>query len=252
VAVGALLVVPWLIRGYVLSGYPFFPSEMGDLQLSWRIPAGVGRHELLYERAFARIRSTVDVETDYPWVAHWLALELLENREFLLPVGTLAVGAAAAAWLAFRGRRTPLARIAVIAFVALALWWWLAPDPRFAVPLLWTAASIAVLIAIELSSWSGQFEARAVKLMLAVAVVAGAFLSFSPSQVRFSQRFEALEPAKLVEGRFGSGEPVRVGRGCCNDLPCAEGDPSRIYLRRPGHLEAGFCTAPDCPPKPPR
>ena len=32
----AALFIPWVLRGYVLSGYPFFPSTIGALPVDWR------------------------------------------------------------------------------------------------------------------------------------------------------------------------------------------------------------------------
>ena len=241
----ALLVVPWLIRGWVLSGYPLFPSEVGNLGLSWRIPAGVGRKEFLYERAFARLQAMADPHGEQAWIAHWFGLEWVESREFLLPAMAVLVAGTAAVVLAIRGRRTPAARTLVVTFAAVAFWWLLAPHPRFAVPLLWVAASITVLVALDLSRWKGT-AAAAAKLALSLAVVAGSFGPIGHLRISFAQGFEPAGPEKFTEGRLGSGDPIRVEKGCCFDAPCVRGDPSRIYSRRPGHPAAGYCSFPGC------
>lgn len=241
----ALLVVPWLIRGWVLSGYPLFPSEVGNLGLSWRIPAGVGRKEFLYERAFARLQAMNDPRGEQTWVAHWFSLEWAENREFLLPAISLLVAGAAAAVLAIRGRRTPAARTLVVTFAAVAFWWLLAPHPRFALPLLWVAASSTVLVALDLSRWK-ETTTAAVKLALSLAVVAGALDPVGQLRISFAQGFEPPGPERFAEGRLGSGEPIHVLQGCCYDAPCVRGDPGKIYSRRPGHPEAGYCSFPGC------
>ena len=244
----AVLVVPWLVRGAVLSGYPLFPSEIGDLGLSWRVPAGVGPRELLYERAFARLRADADFTADYPWVRHWLRLEWLENREFLIPAATLLVAGLFAAILALRQRRPlPMARSAVPVGAALVLWWALAPDPRFAVPLLWCAACLAVLFALELAHWRTDLAPRAARVLLAAAVVAGAFAEQWRISLSFRNGFEPPGPERYAEGRLGSGEPVHVFRGCCLDPPCVVfGNPANLYLRRPGDFSSGFCAGAGC------
>ena len=246
IAAGAL-VVPWLARGAVLSGYPLFPSEIGDLRLPWRLAAGVGHRELLYERAFARMRADADFTTDYPWVRHWLALEWLENREFLIPSATLLVAGSLAAVLALRQRRQlPMARSATAVGSALVVWWALAPDPRFAIPVIWCAASLAVLFALELAPWKTLFAPRAARLLLALAVVAGAFAEPWKISLSFAKDFEPPGPERAVEGRLGSGERIRVSQGCCLDPTCVWGDPAKIYLRRPGDLSSGFCAGAGC------
>jgi len=241
------LVLPWLVRGAVLSGYPLFPSEIADLRLPWRIPAGVGRRELLYERAFARLRADADSATDYSWVRHWFRLEWLENREFLIPALALLVVGPFAAALGVRQRRPlPMARAALAVALGLVVWWVLAPDPRFALPLIWCAACLAVLFALELIPWQTELAPRAARVVLALAVVAGAFSEPGRISLSFRKGFEAPGPERFAEGRLGSGEPVHVFRGCCLDAPCVFGDPANVHLRRPGDFSSGFCSGAGC------
>jgi hypothetical protein len=247
-AIAALVVVvPWLVRGAVLSGYPLFPAEIGDLGLPWRLPAGVGHRELLYERAFARMRADANFTADYPWVRHWLSLEWLENREFLIPVVTLLAAGTLAAVLALRHRRRlPMARSATAVGAALVLWWVLAPDPRFAMAPIWCAASLAVLCALELVPWKTASAPRATRLVLALAVVAGAFSEPWRISLSFAKDFEPPGPERFVEGRLGTGEPVRVSGGCCLEPTCVWGDPANVYLRTPGDFSSGFCSGAGC------
>ena len=242
-----VLVVPWLVRGAVLSGYPLFPSEIADLGLPWRIPRGVGHRELLYERAFARLRADADLTTDYSWVRHWFGLEWLENREFLIPALALLVAGPVAILLGFRQRRPlPMARSTLPVGVSLVVWWVLAPDPRFALPLIWCAACLAVLFALELMPWKGELAPRAARVLLALAVLAGAFSEPWRISLSFRKGFEPPGPEQFAEGRLGSGEAVRVFRGCCLDPPCVVGDPAKVHLRRPGDFSYGFCSGAGC------
>src|SRR5438105_1899315 len=242
------LVVPWLVRGAVLSGFPLWPSELVDVGLPWRIRAGLGHRELLYERAFARFRADADFTTDYSWVRHWLSLEWRENREFLLPAATLLVAGSVAAVLAFRQRRgLAMARAALPAAAALVVWWLLAPDPRFAIPLIWFAASLAALFMLELTPWKEEVAGRAARTLLALALVAGAFTGPWRISLSFARSFEAPGPEQFQVGRLGSGESVHIFRGCCLDPPCVVfEDPANIYLRRPGDFSSGFCAGAGC------
>jgi len=241
------LVVPWLVRGAVLSGYPLFPSEVADLGLPWRLPAGVGHRELLYERAFARLRADADFTGDYAWVRHWLSLEWLENREFVIPAATLVLAGSLAAVLALRQRRQlPMARSAAAVAAALVVWWVLAPDPRFAMPLIWCAAVLAALFALELMPWRTAVAPRAARALLALAVVAGAFAEPWRISLPFAKDFETAGPERFAEGRLGSGEAVRIFRGCCLDPTCVFGDPADLYLRRRGDFSSGFCSGAGC------
>jgi len=164
---------------------------------------------LLYERAFARLRADADLTAGYPWVRHWLSLEWLENREFVIPLATVLVAGSLAAVLAVRQRRQlPMARAAAAVAAALVFWWLLAPDPRFAMALIWCAASLAVLFALELVRWKNVLAPRAARLLLALAVVAGAFSEPWRISLSFAKGFEPPGTEKFAEGRLGSGERV--------------------------------------------
>lgn len=139
-----------------------------------------------------------------------------------------------------------MARSALPAGVSLAVWWVLAPDPHFALPLIWCAACLAVLFALELMPWNHELAPRAARVLLALAVVAGAFSEPSRISLSFRKGFEPPGPEQFAEGRLGSGEPVHVFRGCCLDPPCVFGDPANVHLRRPGDLSSGFCSGAGC------
>src|SRR5262245_54558266 len=105
---------------------------------------------------------------------------------------------------------------------------------------------LAVLFALELMPWKRELAPRAARVVLALAVVAGAFSEPWRISLSFGKGFEPPGPEKFAEGRFGSGEPVRVFRGCCLDPPCVFGDPENVFLRRPGDFSSGFCSGAGC------
>ncbi len=237
-AVGVAAGLPWIGRGLISSGYPLYPSTVGNLKFPWRIPEVDVRHIGLFARAFARFRSSSDYVhvQDYPWVRHWLSVEWLDDRVFLIPVVGIGCAALVLAFLALRAHRVPAGWPSLLPSCASLLFWWLvAPEPRFLGPREWILfAQFAILV--------GDFAAspqalRVFWACLALLVQGGAFWSAYPGVS--ADHFAPLPPERYQWSRMASGEPVHLYDGCCLEIPCG----SRLehqHLRRPGDWSSGL------------
>jgi hypothetical protein len=237
----ALFLGPWMARGLVMSGYPLFPSTLGNPHLSWRVPEEVAHQESRYIAAFAR-RPGLPVEEvlgSSEWISHWLSKAWLSNREFLLPVvlTLLCLGGCALARL--RGRRVPLPPL-VPTLAALALWWMLAPALRFAGPLLWLLAAQSYLALSLALDGPASLSWRQVTVPLFAVLALGGFVPPPPLETGFPPPVtERSEPLRLP-----SGDVIKQDRGKCWEPPCAYEQSPRLRLRRPGDLSAGFTVEP--------
>ncbi len=243
---GTVADLPWMLRGLRLSGYPLYPSTLLDLHLPWRVPEAESRHELLYDRAFARFQSTVDFahRSAYPWVRHWLAIEWLDDRVFLIPALAIALGLVTLAIAAAKTRRLPPAWPCLLPSLAAVVFWWaVAPDPRFATPLQWVlAAEILALVGFYARADVGR------KLLwgfLAVPAVAGALVAARPDVPL--DRFAPLPREHFEPATLASGEAVHRYLGCCLEVPCSD-HPERLRLRRPGDWSGGLTSDRVAPP----
>jgi hypothetical protein len=149
--ISVLFLVPWFCRGYIISGYPLFPSELGRIHFDWMVPHEAALSErnwvLSWARAPDRDWRSVLVNRDWirPWVATTIADPIVLKALILLGGGSLLI-ALSRPWryrkdsfLAWCGLTSPI-------ILSLLFWFFTAPNPRFAHATLWIlAADVAYL-----------------------------------------------------------------------------------------------------------
>jgi hypothetical protein len=250
-AICAAIATPWLAHGVILSGFPLYPAPWPDLGIGWRMDRANVLENYRWVYAFARWpgHSWAEVTASRHWVAVWFGREWLNNRAFLLPAALAVAGTVALASGLLAGRRPPRSLFAALGPVlfGIATWWLLAPDTRFAGPLLWSAGGLLALAGA--SSWLPLSDGwvRWTAAVVALAVAGGAFLGWQPS-FAWRSDFPALRHNQAtVKVRLSSGEVVDASvRADCWDPPCAFGPPldPRLRLRKPGKWSAGFTLEP--------
>ena len=99
-----LFSVPWLCRGYITSGYPFYPSELGRINFDWTVPAETAQYEkdwiLSWGRAPQQDFHSVLKNEDWFWP--WLVTNLGDAifwKSLLLAVAGLILVVATRPWL---------------------------------------------------------------------------------------------------------------------------------------------------------
>jgi hypothetical protein len=177
------LVGPWLVRGYVLSGYPLFPLTMLSSRADWRVPPGVAQNAAADIRDFSWsglpdfAESTTAGQVPAAFAAHlqrddthpavwgrWLAsLVVTGPIEIVVPaaLGVLALGIIVARRR--NRRRTGWWWALAPPLVGAAAWVAMSPNPRFGYASLWSAAAVACA-----GAWPGNGVRRA---RIALAVV---------------------------------------------------------------------------------
>ena len=152
---GAILVMPFLARTTILSGYPFFPLQfplagIGD----WKADPAVMSQYVEYTRAFNRVNEQHQpIETtlrlSFPgWMAAWY------RYLFIFDKVVIALAAGAIVYLLFRIKKLqktiplPAQWIMAACGAQLISWFIVSPDPRFAYgPLLCIIALAVMLVA---------------------------------------------------------------------------------------------------------
>ena len=102
----AVLFVPWVIRGYVLSGYPLFPSTIGGVAFDWQVPPESVKATRDGITVWAGSRSAQSYKPGLGWIPDWVVqIALLRGasrcsfpRSFRSPafVGCLAAASSSA------------------------------------------------------------------------------------------------------------------------------------------------------------
>jgi hypothetical protein len=143
--------VPWVCRGYITSGYPLYPSELGALHFDWTVPHEAASSDKKWVLSWARdpTRDADSVLANNDWFRPWLSTTLSDP----LVLKSLVLGAAGLilSLISAPGRwrmvsfRQCCFLVTPILF-SLVFWFLTAPDPRFAGATIWTlAADIAYL-----------------------------------------------------------------------------------------------------------
>jgi hypothetical protein len=141
----AVMLVPWISCGYITSGCPFFPSEIGRLGFDWAVPHELARLEK--DAAFAWARAPglpiSEVLGSWQWITPWLE-RLLSNPLVVKPSLVVMVGSVLLLARLLTPSRPRIQRWWVVLLipssVGLGFWFLTAPDPRFAQATLWIFA----------------------------------------------------------------------------------------------------------------
>jgi len=194
-AIGTALFVPWLFHGFILSGYPLYPSTLLGAAVDWRVSAAQADADRVAIAAFARApgpewqRATIG----WDWVSEWTQLNW---RELAPPLATSVVGVAALMRWLYDRASVRVALVGVLpAWGAIVAWFLSAPDPRFAGALFWISAAGA-------AAWTAHLR----KLRYVLAAVAAAAVVAAPISRQATQLVRV--PVALVRGRAMLPPPV--------------------------------------------
>jgi len=136
----------FIIRGIILSGYPLFPTQLLGLDLIWKVPQEKVQALSDFIKGFARTGThgywTLPEFQDGSWIHKWIQINRTKPAIWIGIIGFIA-------WI-IKLVKTPKgkSRIQLISFciplLALIIWFWAAPDVRFANALLWGVGLLGV------------------------------------------------------------------------------------------------------------
>jgi hypothetical protein len=248
VLISAAVVLPWIARGLILTGYPFFPSTALSIPVNWKVPAASAQVQADFARSFARIPQIPLADTQgFHWLRPWFR-ELIREREgFLIPLFFVLAGARVAI---FKAKRSAFPRwlwLLLPAFAGIVFWFVEAPAIRFGEPILWTvAATLGTFAALQLFDKPIKNRLFLFALLLMTAWAAHPRLLWN-SYFRPSigvQTFLRLPQARVVPHRTSPGltvyVPVETNQCWDAPLPCSPYFNDTLRLRRPEDMRGGF------------
>jgi hypothetical protein len=207
VLVSFLLVGPWAARGVIQSGYPLYPLNVAGLDVDWRVPDEQIRMENLWTRSYSR--GCLDRPAEgFDWLDSWsrwvwrheplgitvpLALSLLSGALVLFP-------AARRGWPETLRRQRKAHLVVFPPVLALLVWFFTAPDPRFGSGFCWLLAMVTCAVALSLlwHRFTLAVRAAVVGLVVVLSVVEGA-------QIPENMRKASAEASRRVRYRQDSG-----------------------------------------------
>jgi hypothetical protein len=155
-----LLFVPWVVRGYIMSGYPLFPSTFAGLPVDWLYPAKDA--QVVRDGIYAWNRTyygnrDIGYEPGWGWFMPWLKQVIILRGEFDV-VAPAAVSLICLIAITLRGKRSRSAQLpddlpastwllAAAYAVSIVAWFFTAPSPRMGNFALWGLAAMLLILA---------------------------------------------------------------------------------------------------------
>jgi len=253
VILSAAIVLPWVGRGLVLTGYPFFPSTALAIPVDWKVPALETQQQADFARSFARVPDlTYEYAHGWKWLRPWFRQLVREREGFLIPLFFALAGGGAGIIRRRRQNRDSLPQwLWMLAPVlgGLIFWFLEAPAMRFGEPVMWTAgATMGTFAAVHFLNTPGRIRLALAGLLLLTAWAAHPRL-FWGSYFRPSvgvRTFLRLPTAKWTPHQTSSGltvnVPVETNQCWDAPLPCSPYFRGTLRLREPGKVERGFAS----------
>ena len=249
IGLSCALAIPWVLRGIVLSGYPFFPSSAFAFPVDWRVPREIADSIAHFGRSWARVAHASFEETEGAhWMLPWFRTAMKNRIDFQIPALFSLTGLV----LALRHgtfKNLPRFWLLVPSFGGVVFWFWLAPAFRFGEAAIWATAACLGSVALQLVlPVLSQIQTRIVLLGI---VAIGIWCSYPRTLYRVYFRpllevhgFSEVPEARTVPYHLSSGLTVSVPittNQCWNaDLPCSPYFLDELQLRRDANLRWGF------------
>jgi hypothetical protein len=153
--ISAAILLPWVVRGYIVSGYPLFPSNVLGAPVVWRVPEETVSHfyDIITYWGRQPYYELEKVKDTFAWVPEWWQRKWKMQDQFVRPLTLCGAWALLLGVLAWRLKelRPSLVRLSLITLpvlVSLLTWFFTAPDPRYLGSMTWLlplAAPLAII-----------------------------------------------------------------------------------------------------------
>jgi hypothetical protein len=248
----ALVLLPWFVRGIILSGYPFYPAAVLGFPFDWKTPAGVANWNAALVRSWGRNPDAYFIADTqgFGWLRGWVTQSIRDRASFQVPVaislGGLVAGALGRAKA--RAHTSPWLWLLIPSLAGLIFWFWASPGLRFGHAPIWImAATLGTWGIVSLRSEHRQVRAGVVLAVLSALLLwcLAGFGWKEPYRALFAVRnLPGLPKASFMERRTLSGLTVNVPTGDdrCWDapLPCTPYFDETLRLRDAGDMRRGF------------
>lgn len=139
--------IPWIIRGIIFSGYPFYPVAFSPFNFDWKIPVEDVALMNNSIKGYTRLPSERWKESlgNWHWLREWAIKNILHRLDLIWPILLIIIGLLLIIIFRkkFRKELTTIKSIKFywffpIPFIFSIIYWFLsAPDPRYAGSTIW-------------------------------------------------------------------------------------------------------------------
>jgi hypothetical protein len=248
IVIGILVITPFIIRNYYLSGYVIYPFPSLDIfNTDWKIPVNDVIAMKTEIAGFAKVSTISAFDVGKMRFSEWLLpwFKLLDSVSKILVVMNL-FSVITVILMLFK-KEYFLVRIQLIILLNLLFWFIMAPDPRFAYGFIFLGFSLNVSFIVKLLDYQsnpGVMKYIKAGIVCLLIVVVFKRINFpaetikNPSSLVISAPFGTV-PTNDYSAEFKYKVPV-PGGGCFNvEIPCVPYPLTNIVLRGKD-LQDGF------------
>jgi hypothetical protein len=246
-----LILTPFFIRNYYLSGYMVYPTTAIDIfNPDWKIPAEIVEAEKLHISTWAKVPRAADREVAALKMSEWLPVWWQRKS---LPFKVLLAGSALSfisLFIFLKQKKIKELVLLSIVWANLLFWFNSAPDPRFVHGFLIFGFAVgqAAFLAFALSRMKNKVTYNpnwAVGAIAFVAMVSALTIRENPAAMLANQlvypKPMASNPLAVYIKPFTHVVPQGNNRCYNADLPCLPEDGNSIVLRT-STIQSGFKT----------
>lgn len=237
---GLFIVIPYLVRNAILSGWLLYPLPIFRMDFDWTVPEEQVKSTYLTIKAWARLPGAGYVNYFYSgfmdWFPLWFVrnLGMLELKLLIFTLGLVALLPKTIKKEEFK-KYGNLMYLLAISLVSVLYLLFTAPDFRFGGIFVWTFFAAATTLFALQFKWSESIKFT----LIAAFIVFTFFVSWPPKfdtePYLKSLRWDVPLPTKDVNGIL-----MPTEESCGNsDLPCTPED-NNIKFRVTGDLSKGF------------
>jgi hypothetical protein len=257
------LLVPWMVRGVIMSGYVAYPFPLGQLPVDWRIPHTAVVHMNEVIRGIARqpdAYCAAEALDCWDWLVPW-AKRVQASGCLEGPIALLLLALCFALCIPHRigWQRLAWGLGLLPPAAGIGFWFVTAPDPRFIGPLFFLLAAVALALALRgLQRQPRRFQFALFITLIVVLFQVGHQAHESAGKLRFPEDNCVWTPHPLLEDaarrRTNSGLVVLVPEAQHLQRPdwmyvewpllTTYYFDQRLAWRRPGDYSRGFKVQP--------
>jgi hypothetical protein len=241
----------WLIRGFIFSGAPLYPSTIGYLPAAWAMPKQEIIREANWIYSWARQPGAYwgNVIGRWTWIGPWLRRMLHHKIDMLFPLLLTIVFSFAAITgdRKMKGRQPHLLEWAILlpSLVGMGYWFVTAPDPRFANAIFFIAAISSTLLFLLRKREILSIKMIGVILLLGnMHFIAYAYINRGQVGVISTSGWQKVNEIPMDEKITSSGLMVYTphkGDQCWDSpLPSTPYFNDKLRLRDPSRMDRGF------------
>lgn len=251
------LILPWMLRGVVTSGYPAYPHGIGRVEADWAIPPEHIEIRQFHLAANTRFMdgNKAKVLASWDWLKPWLERLSQNVMTTILPLlvtaGSLPLYIAGAWRKPRKGRaQTPGAIALLPVILALIVWFFSYPNDKYIRYVFWTCAALSLIL--SLCAWNqAPWPIRILILFAATALAMGLVLysivrnetwplGAGPDQGFYTRPSPSIREFETDSGLKLNAPEGRIAQCWQIPLPCTPYTESNLALRVPGDMASGF------------